>query len=589
MLYVASNVELYTMLLAWVVYDIIWEFLSKSGMIFIPFIAMLYQNMHEPHVSQDMRPAATTSFKRMRWDLTVAIIVIVLFGVPFKQLKIDSVQYVSPPTFANPNSTTVSIESDDTGSKNLQAIVDEGVNVPFGWLFVLTLGNGANQYIQGAIPHPDDLRGAALHLRTGYVSDEIINMRISEFSNLCHIPAAAKYRKSPSYFDSLDDNQILQRAESRADDLAWMGSKVLLETPGLYKDCPIEFVKSITDDGKEKIERDLSNCAKGSGYSLIRKNKIVYCNEIWEGSSKKGIQGLRNEIIEYAKTDTAGDDEFSFWDKGIIAVTQLVGDRVEVSLEDILVRSLIESNGEHRTGLSTPDAAYYSTMWTDSAYMRTATNVIKSWDTSGQLRTMSQEAGFMAYMGHTGLPIIKALLLMSFIWFIPLFFMVAGFHDLEKLMQLIVVIFTLQLLTMIWNLGYWVDQTLAYLLYGGSSGVWDYVKGHITGPNRLILDTVSTVFYVILPTLFIMLMTWAGMKIGQLAQATQGAQGQLDSAGKGASSDGALGGMAENAGNKAMGAGKQAAVAAIKAKAKPAALAADIAINSSRMPNGKSA
>ncbi len=569
MFYVASNVEIYTTLFGWIVFEIMWKAMSETGLVFIPFLVMLYQNMHDPYVSQDVKPAAITSFKRMKWDLIVTMIVLTLFLVPSKQLKVESVRYVSPPTFSNQSSTIIQGDANKLGHPKLKDKVLTGVNVPIGWLFVMSIGNGFNQYIQGELPHPADLRGAAMHLRTAYLGDEVLNNRVMEFSNVCHIPAAAKFRKNRQSLKELirqnestwmlpvsaqDDNHSALNYE--ASDISWMGSRILLNVKGLYKDC---------------TPTSTSSCPIGTGFSVLRGKQVVYCDELWKGSVEKDISGIRSDIIEYARNDKSGDDSLSWWDKGDLALGEVFGAQSVAWKEDMLVREIIESNGESRTGLETTDAAYNSNMFTDSPILEMGGNVIKAWDTSGKLKDMSVQVSFMAYMGHQGLPIIKALILMALIWFIPLFFMVAGYHNVPRLMQLILAIFTVQMLTLFWNLGYWVDQSLAYLLYGGTSGVWDYVKGHFTGPHRLLLDVITTTFYGVVPTLFILMMTWAGMKIGQLGQVTQGSGQALDKVGADAAKDGQLGGAIESGVNKGVDKAKGAASKAIAAKSGGAA------------------
>ncbi|MEE8059541.1 MAG: conjugal transfer protein TraG N-terminal domain-containing protein [Pseudomonadales bacterium] len=518
MYYVSSNIELYTTLLGWVVYNSGWEMLSGTGLVFMPFLVMLYQNIHDPYVSQDIRPPAITSVKRMKWDLITACIVITLFLVPSKALKVDSVQFVSPATFAKP-SQKVHPDVKKFPDTKLQKAIADGVNVPIGWLFILSIGNGVNQWIQGSLPHPDDLRGAALHLRSGYVADESLNSRLSQFQNRCHTPAVAKYRRHNDYVDTLVENLDLSMSwygtNPEGEDIAWMGSTILMGVPGLYKEC---------------LPGPQEACPIGSGFWLSRGEEIVYCDAVWVA--------LRKDIIAYAKTDKAHPDEtLAWWEKGILSVNTLFSSDSVADNEDFLVRELIMTNGEARTGMDTPDRAYNSTMW-QNPLMRGVTNVIKSWDTSRRLHDMSIETGFMAYMGHTGLPMVKALIMMALIWFIPFFFLVAGYHNVTRLMQLIIVFFTVQLLPMFWGLGYWADQTLAQLLYGGSNGVYDYITGHFTGPDRLLLDVITTMFYVIIPTIFIAVMMWAGIQIRELGQVSSPSQTALQNAGNDAATGG---------------------------------------------------
>lgn len=500
MLTVSSNIEIYTTMLGWIVFDIMWKMLSETGLVFLPFLTMLYRNMYEPYVSQDVKPAAITSFKRMKWELITSLIIITLFLLPSKRLTIDKIAYVTPPTLSNPSSNGLKFKKGDASEigGTLQPKISSGVNVPIGWIFVMSIGNGINNYVLGSLPHPTDLRIAAQHLNSAYIKDPNLNKKLHLFANKCHIPAASKFHKNIEHFTKLlqNENDIDVDIE---DDVAWMGSKVLTALPGLYKNCS---------------PSPNNNCEVGTGFSVRLDKNITYCDIFWAD--------IRHKIIESAKKDTDDGDEISWWGKGKLAVASLFGSQAVAEQEDALVRQIIDSNGEHRTGLDSPEAAYKTTMF-DSPILEAGANIVKSFFTSRKLENASIESGFIATLGQTGLPMIRAALLMCIIWFIPLFFLVAGYHNVERLFQLILAIFTVQMLTLWGNLGYWVDQTLANLLYGDTNGFWEYVKGHVTGPHRLMLDVITTMFYVVIPGIFGLVMVWAGSKASQSISGTSNA------------------------------------------------------------------
>jgi len=508
-MFVGSNLEIYTTMFGWVVYEIIWDIMRSTGLVFIPIIVMFYTNMREPHISQEVRPASITSMKRVRWDLIVSLVVLTLFLLPAKSLTIDKVKYVSPPTFSNPGSLIeVSGDATKIPQSEMQGVIQGGVKVPYGWLFVVNATNGINQMLMASLPHPTDLRAAAAHLNSAYIHDETLNSELQEFSSRCHTPALQKYRKNHAHFRELgrnnawsgespytviSDGNIPSVSRSEGDDLSWMGSRILSSLPGLYKECRITTATS---------------CPVGSGFSRTLENgSAEYCDSWWIF--------LRSKVITYAKSDRAGEDGLSFYQKGELALAALVGDVAQGVQEDILVREIIEANGENRTGLELSDQAYHTTMFTNSAVLNAGASLVKAWDTSGTLKDASVRAGFIAYVAHIGLPMVKALLAMAITWFIPFFFMVAGYHNVEKLMMLILGVFTIHMMSAFWSLAYWVDQNLAVILYGGSTGVWDYVKGHFTGQHRIVLDIVSTTFYMVVPTLFGLVMAWAGTRVAQ--------------------------------------------------------------------------
>ena len=61
-------------------YDEIWDFLSQTGLAFLPFIGIVLRNITHPYTSQETKDAGSTSLRRMEVDF-ISALVFIFFAV----------------------------------------------------------------------------------------------------------------------------------------------------------------------------------------------------------------------------------------------------------------------------------------------------------------------------------------------------------------------------------------------------------------------------------------------------------------------------------------------------------------------------
>ena len=92
-------------------------------------------------------------------------------------------------------------------------------------------------------------------------------------------------------------------------------------------------------------------------------------------------------------------------------------------------------------------------------------------------------------------------------------------YDIDAAVRMIFVILAFQFFTTIWNFADYLDAQLFVSMYPDAT----LLGGFATyGPNRLILDVVITMLYVVAPFILLWIMNLAGSKVGGAANAVGG-------------------------------------------------------------------
>ncbi|MDE2639118.1 MAG: conjugal transfer protein TraG, partial [Chloroflexota bacterium] len=79
---VSSYFEFVTVLFGWVVYDRLWAVLNDTGIVYLPFFAIVARNVMESRRGgDDEGSAAIQSLKKSEVDVVVALVVLFLAAV----------------------------------------------------------------------------------------------------------------------------------------------------------------------------------------------------------------------------------------------------------------------------------------------------------------------------------------------------------------------------------------------------------------------------------------------------------------------------------------------------------------------------
>ena len=143
----------------------------------------------------------------------------------------------------------------------------------------------------------------------------------------------------------------------------------------------------------------------------------------------------------------------------------------------------------------------------------------------------------VAYPGfdamRNSLPMIQALLIMAVIILTPIVTIFSG-YSLKTIVTLIFVQFALVTTSFWWELARWLDSFFITILYNSPGHTTDsLVNWNFLQNDRddLIMSFVLGMMFLILPGVWIASMSWAGVVVGNIAQAFSDASRQPQAAG----------------------------------------------------------
>lgn len=500
---VGSFIELYTTLIGWAFYNNLWDVLAGAGIVFLPFIGLVIRHFTEPAKSMEPGEAAAASLRRMEIDVALALSVIVLAAQPVLVLNPSSLAYQKPCS-----GTTAGVgASGTTFDATLGGAVIGGggtIDVPLWWYGILAVSGGMNHALIGGFTCVADLRAVNQAARSVSFKDPNIRREYDRFASECYVPALSQYNREQPNTPAV---QTLLNHYG-ADDLAWIGSHVYLETPGYYdKFRAVRPVPGYPYDPARDTEYDAS---------LPPPHGRPTCKEWWEGGAGGPAGGLRQRLI----------DEAGFFDQAKLAIMSTLGGSFwssydDQQLGDALIKDLQANGPPNFTGTG------YGGSWAPAASVGGATvaggvgaavagaPVIAGAALAtgaAAVSLASDMAGYYTtmYLVREAAPIAQALVLMAIYAFLPLIIVFSG-YSIPIMVMGAIGILTVRFWSVLWMLAWWLDQYLLAAMYPDPEtffgpGSW--------GLERVLLDMVIAALYIGLPFVFTIVMGWGGYQVG---------------------------------------------------------------------------
>ncbi len=490
---VDSYLALFTTLYGWVFYGVLWDVLSETGIVYLPFLGILLTNIIEPSTSQEARDATSTSLRRMQWDLTLAFLVIVLAGQPFIGLNAGILRYTPPPTPTDPTPSPATVASSGvTYGHDSFLGAPTTVDVPIWWYMVMSLSAGFNQAVLAGMPTVPDLRGYEQQAHITAIENPLLRQETNEFFTQCYIPAKSKYlaEKPPSTTPVLAGGTIGDLISVyKDDDMQWLFSHVFRETPGYYdtlrstairEGFPFTATRDTEWDPTAAPDDPMAPPAWGK----------PTCKQWWEDTDA----GLKRKLI----TEGQG-----LWDW---LLAQLPGVDIE-KRQDSVVRSLL-SNGPAQWVSN--DYAHGNT---NPGGFPTPENAVK--DVIGGMAITLFSLLFKILMNAIlhALPMAQALILLGIYALLPLMLVFAR-YSLNTIVVGAIALFTVNFWAVLWHLAWWIDQNLIMSMYPDPSLFLILFSPAEQGTKLILLNMLTTATYLSLPLLWTAMMAWVGIKVG---------------------------------------------------------------------------
>ncbi|MQT46155.1 MULTISPECIES: conjugal transfer protein TraG N-terminal domain-containing protein [Pseudomonas] len=491
-LFTTDYLEYYLTLVAWIVHNGIWSVLVSSGVFAIPFIAIIIQEWLKARTEgADEGNKGVLSSMRIENRIWVAIVVLMFAGIPFIDIDLGTIKYDQ----ARSAQCQVNVpQPTDTGwSQSFSTLNNQSAKVPVWWAFMHALSRAVTGASVAAIPCGTDLRQMRMEINATRIADPVLAQDVADFTHDCYGPARAKLFMSRPELD-----------EAQMHDVTWIGSSYFVNTNGFYDTY---HAKTPRDGWPYDSNRDagLAQVPSGAGYPT--------CHQWWSD----GINGLRTRLL--AQVDPSLLNRMAGW-AGFLS-------RAEV--DNSVIRAIASPRQQKLN---------QGTVYTDYGGQidKTLPNIVTR--TAGDVGlAVGAIPAFPAMdVVRQALPMVLALLKMALVICIPLVLLM-GTYDLKTVVTVSVVQFALFFVDFWFQLARWIDSTILDALYGSGWG-WnrpvtnfDPVMGLNNAFGDLLLNFVMGTMFIVLPTFWVMALSWAGIQAGNILQGLVGATGDAKAAG----------------------------------------------------------
>lgn len=485
---VDSYLELFTTLFGWTFYNVLWDVLVATGVVFLPFIGILIDNWREPAEGGEFGTASSLSLRRLEIELYLALLVVVLAGQPatLTPLNATVLRYTPPPTLLEPDPATATVTNSLStfGSQGF-AGSDATINLPIWWYGVLSFTSGINHALVEGLPSMSDMRTYEQQARLANIREPRLRKEVSEFFVSCYVPARSKYqREQPD--DAATQNVLDEYGDNDPD---WIGSHIYQERPGYYD--TLRSTASIAGwsyDANRDTEYDPATSPIWGK---------PFCLEWWQDEQL----GLKQKLIEAGEETSAGISGLVV----SIAPTWASDHQRDVVVKAVLTNAPPTWSNNELVALNRADGGIIGSVQ----------QFVKKGLAGGGIVAASAFFSVTMTVILQSLPMVQALVLLGIYAMLPLIIVMSRF-SLSMLVTAAIGIFTVKFWSVLWYVALWVDQNLIASMYPDVTAFLELFAnpGEHDG-KRLLLNMLTMTLYIMLPILWSGMMVWAGVKIGR--------------------------------------------------------------------------
>jgi hypothetical protein len=491
---VTSYLSLYTTLLGWEQYQNLWSIMTTTGLVYLPFLGILVTSCVMPFTSMGAKDAAVIAVRRMTLNVIGALFIIALAGVPTVNLA-PTVLHYEP--LCQVNSTVATPGHTGTTYDNAFS-VPTGVKVPILWYLVMAVSNGVTHAANvGLSCDPIDYRDLHNTLNVAQITDTTLKQSVVNFYNQCYVPSKSRYLGS-----NLTQNQqsLIQTYVNKygKEDASSLGSQIFLNVQGFYDS--FHAMQPVTgfafSPSRDAVQGQVS------GHSQWGE---PMCNEWWSDPS----HGLATQLLAVLPSNVTGAMN------GLSGVDQI--NAQQAAFKTLIQQSFNQSFEDEARGYESLE---------DNMKGDYITRFV------GEPIGIGLESLTFYPKLHlliNALPIIQASLLFALTVFIAIGLPFSSFK-MSFCITVSIVFFSLIFCSFIWHLVAWFDNHLIAALYPSRFDLTSVISGVLTAsddtPNARFVDMIIGTLYVVLPLVWMTVMSWASVNVGSGLMGSMGTMGQ---------------------------------------------------------------
>ncbi|OOS00883.1 conjugal transfer protein TraG [Haemophilus paracuniculus] len=463
--------EYFLTILGWVISNGIWDLLTQTGIMAIPFLAHIISSFLKVREQGD--DEGNKGRLLANWlenKIYISLVVMMLTCVPLFNVSYNTLQFNTERmrqcgfTVYKASETGLSGLSSELGGKSPA--------LPLWWAFTYTVGKGLTHGAIATLPCKPDLRQVRFEIQNTQITSPVLRQEVLDFVQQCFIPARAKIKRKQLELD-----------EEQARDLDWIGSKLMLKTEGLYDAYRAQTPRKQWPYDANR-DQGLPNTGNGGFPS---------CKEWWSDSQI----GLKARLVEQVEPDT------------MTKLRKIWNSKEDYT--DIVVRRLVSpqnmraSTGRVYGGYGDSNASSIGAS-SGSSWMTYVASSLGS--AAGSIVTAP-----VFDVIKQSLPMVQGIMLMAIMICMPVI-AVIGSYDVKTIITMTLVQFGIFFLSFWWELARWLDNWMIITIYSSDAHPLFNAFGIMNDSDDGILSVVINIMYILLPMLFLGALSWAGVNAG---------------------------------------------------------------------------
>lgn len=511
---VSTYLELWTFAMMWKVYSATHVLVFELGLYVLPIIVIMVQALW-------VRSEQGGGIQGTRAMLTTAWMGLISYGLayllciaPLVRFDANSLRYKPLPSLRDPNPPEVNVNETGTTYDYLGYAVDQlpgnEIRLPVMFALSTAVANGLNLTARDLMPS-NAIRLLDQQIRLLRIRHPMVRAEAQAFYDQCYAPAYSKLHtrflstalpgQSEVIIEELNDPSRM----GAASDTGYIGSTLLLQTPGLYKPCSQPDQCGGSLQATQPVvgwpidpTRDVD-----LGYARgVEQWGKPYCDQWWLGAGT--VPGVRTKILN----DLRGfnPEEYDALRSRAIDLNNLVA----TIWEDEVVRFAWDITPPD---IGNSDIAYQNSAGTGngvgSKLWRAGAHAFKSTATFLGNIGQSIETSVVQYAAIQLAPKIQALIQFLMLAFAPILFVLTA-ANWPVLITFCGILFSVQTWPLMTQLTLWIDQYLFTAMYQGQGALATFFNGQSN--ERMQLDIATTVCIGLAPVLWTTVWTLVGLR-----------------------------------------------------------------------------
>lgn len=469
-----SFLEYILVVLGWLLNNAQWTILTSTGLFALPIVfkvAGIWIKVREEGADEGNQ--GLLAMPRIEHAIYVTYCVILFCCIPLIPVDLTAIKYDS----SRAKQCGFSVPApQQSGYKALINDFDgRTAEVPVWWYLVHMISKGTTQAMISSIPCGKELRQLRFDVQNTKLRDPILLQEVQEFADQCYSRAYYRLKSTNS-----------QLSDATINSVGWIGSDYFLNTPGYY-----DYYTSMTPRAQWPYDSK-----RDDGYPDTGRGGFPTCRTWWSD----GSDGLRSRVLGTFSDETRRSMQRAFPGK---------------QWEEMALRWLVSPRN---AGLSGGGNTYAVGSADTTSGMSNITRALST--LGGGMKQAEALPGFDAL--RQALPMVQALLEMMMIIAIPVLMMFSAYEP-KTAITISFSMFALIFVSFWWELGGWLDDRLITILYdtmaaqGAGDSSIPFAGFFSSTSDGWIMNLVLGSMYLIFPAFWIGMLSWAGARIGAMA------------------------------------------------------------------------